>query len=427
MRSHERRAVSCPWASLTVLLLGGLLVAPSPASAQWPRMGGPDGNFKVEAGKLAMTWPEAGPPVVWAHDLGDGYSGMVIDGGLLFTMARNDPDEKDVVVALDVKTGKTVWKKDYEAKFSPAMDMRFGPGPHSTPAVQGGRLVTVGCTGVVQCLDARTGEGRWRVDLGDELGMAPMGRGYSASPLVHDDLVILPVGGAGQAIVAFSLDSGEVVWKAQDFAISQASPVMARPFDKDEIIVFMAAEVAGIDPGTGKLLWSHPHPTKWGANISNPVIGDGNLVFLSSAYGMGSRCVKLSRGESGIAVDELWTNRKMKIHHGNAVRIGSCVYGSSGDFGPAFLMAVDVESGEVAWTERGFSKANLVYGDGKLIILDEDGNLAITTVTPEGLTVHARAQVLTKNCWTAPTLVGTRLYVRDRKQLLALELGENAG
>ena len=109
--------------------------------------------------------------------------------------------------------------------------------------------------------------------------------------------------------------------------------------------------------------------------------------------------------------------------HGNAVRIGDHVYGSSGDLGPAYLMAVDLTNGELKWRERGFSKATLLLADGTLIILDEDGNLAVATATPEKLEVHARAKVLQRLAWTVPTLIGTLLYLRDEHTFKCLDLG----
>jgi outer membrane protein assembly factor BamB len=112
----------------------------------------------------------------------------------------------------------------------------------------------------------------------------------------------------------------------------------------------------------------------------------------------------------------------MRVHHGTAVRVGDTVYASSGDFGPAFVVAANVKTGDVLWQDRSFSKANFLYADGKLIILDEDGKLALATVSPAGLKVLSQVELLKKISWTAPTLVGTRLYVRDRKTLIALDL-----
>ncbi len=174
----------------------------------------------------------------------------------------------------------------------------------------------------------------------------------------------------------------------------------------------------------GRILWSHPHPNDLGLNNSMPLSGDDNLVFASSGYGGGSRMLRLTQPDGEPAVEEAWFNNRMRLHFGNAVRIGDLIVGSSGDFGPAFLMAVHVRTGEEAWRDRSFARANTLYADGKLVIVDEDGEVAVASVSENGLRVHARHQVLTENAWTRPSLVGSTLYVRDRHDIVALDLGE---
>jgi hypothetical protein len=148
---------------------------------------------------------------------------------------------------------------------------------------------------------------------------------------------------------------------------------------------------------------------------------DGHL-YVSSAYDAGSRVVRLARANGKTQVEEVWYDHGMKVHHGTAIRLGEMVYGSSGDFGPAFLMGAHVKTGEMTAKQRGFAKANLVGAGEHLILLDEDGMLAILRPGPEKLEVLAQAQIFSGLCWTVPTLVGTTLYARDRKQIVALDL-----
>ena len=119
-----------------------------------------------------------------------------------------------------------------------------------------------------------------------------------------------------------------------------------------------------------------------------------------------------------------WFNNRMRVHIGTVIHIGDFVYGASGDFGPSFLTAVNLKTGAIAWQDRSFSRAQLVYADGKLIILDEDGHLGLATVTPQGMKVLARADVLANVAWTPPTLAGTTLYLRDRRTIAAFALGQ---
>jgi outer membrane protein assembly factor BamB len=264
----------------------------------------------------------------------------------------------------------------------------------------------------------------WSHELWKELGGKVHGRGYSCSPIAYAGTVILPVGGRdGQGLMAFDQADGRVVWKGSDLVPAPSSPILIEVDGQEQLVVFHAKGVAGVDPRSGALYWDHEHITNWGLNISTPVWGEGNLLFVSSAYNGGSRVLRLAQAGGKTRVEELWFGNKLRIHIGNAQRLGDHVYGSSGDFGPAFFTAVELRTGRVAWQQRGFARAVSLHADGKLLLLDEEGTLALASASPKGMTVHARAKVLAKNAWTAPTLVGTRLYLRDRATIKALELG----
>lgn len=160
-------------------------------------------------------------------------------------------------------------------------------------------------------------------------------------------------------------------------------------------------------------------------NISTPLWSSSDhLLFISSAYGSGSRVLELRRTGNTTTSTERWSNNRMRVHFGNSVRIAKLVIGASGDFGPVFLAAVDLHTGTIAWQDRSFARSQLVHADGKLIILDEEGTLGLATVSSAGLKTLARAQILESVSWTPPTLVQTRLFVRDRKTIAAYDLGK---
>jgi outer membrane protein assembly factor BamB len=185
----------------------------------------------------------------------------------------------------------------------------------------------------------------------------------------------------------------------------------------------MYGEIIGVRPATGDLLWSHPHETDFGLNTSMPIWGPDNLLFVSSGYNGGSRVVKLTRKDGKTIVEEQWFHRLMRVHFGNCIRVGDRIYGSSGDFGPAPLTAVDIKTGKIVWRDRSLGRASLIYADNHFILLDEDGQLALATPTQTGLEIQSKVQLLSKVAWTVPTLAGRTLYIRDRGQILALALG----
>lgn len=406
---------------LFVLLFFTLNTTALAQVSDWAQWGGPHRNFISETKGLAATWPATGPRRVWQRELGEGYSAIAVERGMLFTMYRKGDNE--VAVALDAATGKTVWEYSYAAPFAPEYDMSNGPGPHATPLVSGNLVFTSGATGKLHCLDKKTGKLLWSHDLISEFHGNVRVNGYSCSPIAYKDTVVMMVGGPSSSLVAFNRQNGSVIWKKHDFRNSTSSPIIINVDGQDQLVAFMWGDIVGVDPNNGNLLWSHPHPAEHGLNTSTPVWGPDNLLFMSSGYGGGSRVLKLSRTGDKTTVEEVWANSLMRIHFTNAIRVGDFIYGSSGDFGPAPFTAVNVKTGNVVWRHRGFPRASALFADGRFIILDEDGHLLLATATPEGLTVTSKVELLNNQSWTVPSLSGTRLYLRDRKNIIALELG----
>jgi outer membrane protein assembly factor BamB len=410
--------------SQVILLLAFLLTPTTAVLAQvsdWAQWGGPHRNFISETKGLATTWPATGPRRLWQRELGEGYSAIAVEHGMLFTMYRKG--ENEVVVALDAATGKTAWEHSYAAPFSPEYDMSNGPGPHATPLVSGNLVFTSGATGKLHCLDKKTGKVLWTHDLIKEFNGTLRVNGYSCSPIAYKDTVVMMVGGPSSSLIAFNVKDGSVIWKKHDFKNSTSSPIIINVDGQDQLVAFMYSEIVGVDPNNGNLVWSYPHPAEYGLNTSTPVWGPDNLLFVSSGYGGGSRVLKLTRAQDKTTVAEVWAHSLMRIHFTNAIRVGDLIYGSSGDFGPAPFTAVDVKTGKVLWRHRSFPRASVLFADGRFIILDEDGHLLLATATNEGLTVTSKVELLSGKSWTVPSLSGTRLYLRDRKNIIALELG----
>jgi outer membrane protein assembly factor BamB len=411
--------------------------APATATKAWPQFGGPTRDFKLSGTGIAKTWPSAGPKQLWSRDLGEGYSTIVGDGRILVTMYRplkgmlatitskimTTEPEPEVVIALDAETGTTLWEYRYTAPPSPKMNVNEGPGPHSTPLIVGDLVYSVGATGKMFALDLKSGRVVWSHDLWQELQGQTMGRGYSPSPMLYKDSIIVPLGGSFQALAAFAPKDGKLLWKGGDADLSPASPMLIDLDGQDQLVLFNATGIAGHDPTNGRVLWRHPHKTDWGLNISMPIWGPDKRLFMSSAYGSGSRVLELKRGEDGkTTIDEVGFAGKLQLHFGNGIRVGDVIYGSSSNFGPAFFSAFDVKKGTLLWQERGFARASFLLADDRFVILDEDGVLALAEPTPTGLKVHGRVSVLTHKSWSAPTLIGKRLYVRDTRTIKAFDL-----
>jgi len=392
---------------------------PAP-SKDWLQWGGPRRDFVTPSSGLPSLWPASGPRKLWSRTLGDGYSGIAVEGTTLYTAFRRG--SQDVVTALDARTGKTLWEYAYEAIFKNSYSEGVGPGPYAMPQVVGDRLVTASGIGQIHSLDKKTGRPVWSHDIYREFGGTRLEFGYSCHALPYKDSLILLAGGRGAAALAFRQSDGAVLWKSMNFKNAHSSPVLIDVDGQPQVVALMASEVIGFNPDNGELLWQHNHPTEYGLAISTPIWAPGNLLFVSSAYNCGSRALELHQSGGKTTVKELWSNQRLKSHFGTVIRHGDYVYLSSGHDGPAFMTCVNLRSGEIAWQQRGFAKAQLLGADDKLILLDEDGTLALVEATPKEFRVLAQMPLLQHLSWTAPTLSGSNLYLRDRQVLVALDL-----
>jgi outer membrane protein assembly factor BamB len=422
----SRRLVHFEAVPLAILVILALAL-PSHAGAAWTQWGGPNGDFTCDAGNLALKWRESGPAEIWSREIGLGHSTILHDDGVLYTMDRRD--DKDAILAIDADTGKTIWEYRYDAPPKPGMLQDYGVGPHASPLIAGDRVFSIGGMTHFNCLDKKTGQVLWSRDLSEEFGATAMLRGYGSSPMAYKDLVIVNIGAGRGAedpagLAAFKQDTGEVVWKSEQLIPGYPTPILTEFNGQDMLIGCLGITRFALDPATGVTLWKAQVDRQSGSIITSPLWVPPDKVFFSAGHGGGSRLYQIHAAKDGTySVEELWYHNKFRIMHGNAVRSGDHVYGSSGDLGPAYLMAVDLTNGELKWRKRGFSKSTLLFAEGKLIILDEDGNLAVATATPEKLEIHARAKVLQRLSWTAPTLIGTRLYLRDEHAIKCLDLG----
>jgi outer membrane protein assembly factor BamB len=412
-------------------ILTALVAVPATTIGQttpsWTQWGGPRRDFMSETRGLASTWPAGGPKKLWSRSLGEGHSSVLVENGRLYTMYRQitrqpSVSHEEIVAALDAASGKTIWEFKYPA--SPAgIQFDQGFGPHSTPLIVGNRLFATSSRSELFAIDKATGKRIWSHDFAKEFNAPLTGRGYSGSPLLYNGAIIVTMGGANQAVAAFDQASGKLLWKNGYFVWAPSSPILIDVDTQPQLVVFGGDVVTGMDPANGRELWRHPHKTDWGLNISTPVwIAERHLLLVSSAYGVGTRALEVRQTGGKTTVAEKWHSQRMRVHIGTVIPLGEHAYGSSGDFGPAFISAIDLKSGQIAWQDRSFARAQLLYADGKMIVLDEDGVLGLATVSPQGLKVLAKATVLQHLAWTPPTLVGTTLYVRDRQTIAAFDL-----
>lgn len=408
---------------LCLIILAGF--ARSASAEDWLQWGGPRGDFTVNTPPLVDSWPADGPRQLWKRTLGDGYSCILNRGNSLYTEYRDN--NEGVVVALDAKTGATTWEYRYPFKLWPEMEQSFGKGPNATPAIIGDRIISISIDAIMRCLDINSGKLMWEQDLSAKFGRRKRVEeyGYSGSPLVHKNTIIVLVGGTDHAVVAFEPEKGEMVWKSAPGGISYAPPAITSLLGKEQYIYFEPEGVVAIDPNAGKLLWRSPIEFNNGNHLT-PVVkcDDSNLVVGSQFSNGGGRLLKLSETDGKISPEQQWFTAKLRASHYTWIRVGDYIYGSLGDNNLTFLTGFEWRTGKLAWRERGFHKAQCLYADEKLVFIDENGVLALAKVSPGGIQILAQSKVLEGISWTLPTIVGTTLYARDKKNILALDLSK---
>ncbi len=394
--------------------LAALLIAVSSASAgEWPRYRGPGADGRSAETGLLAAWAESGPPELWRAELGDGYSGLSIAGGRLFTLYGSGRDE--LAVAFDAATGRELWRVRTGDNRSDGQ----GGGPRSTPTVDGDSVYLLGALGVLHSLEAASGEVRWRLDLARELGAEVPRWGVSTSPLVEGDLLIVDVGGRrGYSLVAFDKASGAVRWHANDDKAGYSTPLAVTIEGVRQIVSFSGTELVSVDAETGEVLWSYPWRTDYDVNAAMPVFLPPDRLFISSSYDSGAAMLEVRRDGSGLGVEEIWKSRVMRNHFNSSVLVDGYLYG----FDNGTLKCIDPANGEERWAKRGFAKGSLIYADGRLVILSERGELALAEADSTSYRELARFRALDGRTWTMPSLADGLLFVRDQGTLLALDL-----
>jgi outer membrane protein assembly factor BamB len=408
----------------TALVL--LLCAAGARAGDWPQWLGPKRDGST-AEKVA-AWDDMAPPrVVWRHAVGPGYSSPVVGGGLVFVHACVKDKEEEEVLAFDAGTGEQRWKDTYAR---PRFKSALGNGPRATPTVAGKRLYTMGINGLLSCYDVEKGQRLWQVDLYRRLQADLPTYAVCCSPLVVGNRVLVSVGGKGRCVVALHADTGEVQWQALDDAASTSSPVLftggARlPGAAPDVVLMTPLRLVGLDPLDGTLRWEHSMVFQPRGTSPTPIAVGDSLVASTQAHG--AVAVRVGRKDDQLAAAPAWQNKEMKSYFSSGVVAGDRLYLVTNVLQPlpdTAITCVDANTGKELWKKDkvGYFHAGLIRtGDGKLLVLNDAGLLTLLAVDAKGAREVARAKVCGGTLVT-PALADGRLYVRDDKELLCLQL-----
>lgn len=407
--------------ALPALLPLSLTGAALAASDDWPQFRGPHRDSLSPDTGLVQQLPPAGPPLVWkATGLGAGYSTVSIVGNRVYTIGENK--DSSCVIALDAADGKPVWKTRLGKPGAPGMPAFEGP--RSTPTVEGGLLVAVSQWGDLVCLDAAAGKELWRKDYEKDFGGKRPSWGFSESPLIDGEKVVITPGGAEGSVVALNKKTGALLWRSKGFAESPhyASLIIAQIGGVRQYIQLTAQSVFGVAAADGKVLWRAPRPGRV-AVIPTPIYSDG-FVYVTSGYGVGCNLFKIAASGGQFTAEEVYANKVMANHHGGVIKVGDFVYGHSEGKG---WTCQDFKTGEAKWQEKEkLGKGSIGYADGRFYLRTEDkGTIALIDASPNGYVERGRFEQpdRSKNkAWPHPVIIGGKLYLRDQDALLCYNL-----
>ena len=411
MRNHPS-ASSAVSALIVVGLLtaGGLTVAS--ASLDWPQYLGPSRNGVYSGPPLAATWPAGGPKKVWQKSVGEGFAGPVVAGDrvILFHRVMN----QEVVEALDAKTGDSRWRYAYPTTYRD--DFGFDEGPRAVPVVAGSRVYTFGAEGQLTAVDLATGQKVWNVDTMRRFNVRKGFFGAAGSPLVENGRVIANIGGKdgvkGAGIVAFNADTGAVLWTATDHDASYSSGVSATFAGQPTAVFFTRNGLVGLDPSNGAIRFQRQWRSRLAAsvNAATPLVV-GDTIFVSATYGTGAAAIQVQGGQ----LKDIWSGDEiLSNHYASSVYSNGVLYGYHGrqEFNPSFR-AVDFKTGMVKWNVDAFHAGSVTLVGDRLLILKETGELILAAATPQAYRPLAQAQILPMTVRSLPALSDGFLYARN--------------
>jgi outer membrane protein assembly factor BamB len=402
--------------SIPLACLGLALAVTASLAEDWPQWRGPRQDGISRETGLLNQWPEKGPAELWRVPLGEGFSGVSVVGERAFTLFGAADGE--FAAAFQTANGKPIWKTRLSDLLKLTTD--YGDGPRATPAVDAGKVYVLSGKGALRCLDAADGHPIWGCDLLEKFGGKPPEFGFSATPVVMGEMLVIVAGrGKGKSLVAFNKNSGDVLWTALDDRIGCSTPSEVTIDGVSQIIVLTGEAVVSVAPKDGKEYWRKGWTTTLDANVATPVIS-GNRLFISSGYGTGCALFELSVKEGKPAAEELWANKEMKNYMSTSVLVDGYLYG----FNDTRLACLDFRTGKTKWKTSGFNRGSLLAADGKLIIYGAQGLLALAEISPDDYKELSRFQLWDERTWTVPTLSGGRLFVRNEKELVCLKVAK---
>jgi outer membrane protein assembly factor BamB len=379
---------------------------------EWPGFRGPNRDGVVRGLRIDTNWSASPPVQLWRRPIGPGWSSFAVRGDHVYTQEQRG--EHEIVACYRLSSGEPVWSHRDQARF---WESNGGAGPRATPTIHGQRVFAFGATGILNAFDADTGALAWSRNVASDTGRAVPDWGFAASPLVVGDLVIVAAAGT---LAAYDVATGDPRWRGPSYGGSYSSPHQVTLGGSSQVVLLGGPGAISVAPDTGAVLWQH----EWspGPIVQPAVTEDGDLLVntILMTGGVGIRRLGVSRGPEGWATTERWTSSGLKPYFNDFVVHEGHAYGFDG----AILASVNLSDGKRNWKGGRYGNGQMVLLSDQdvLLVLSEEGEMALVSATTEKFTEIARAPALEGKTWNHPVIVGDVLLVRNGQEMAAFRL-----
>jgi outer membrane protein assembly factor BamB len=393
----------------------------------WPGFRGPRRDSRLSGVRIKTDWQQSPPPLLWRHRIGPGWSSLAVVGDRLFTQEQRGADE--YVVCYDATSGAEVWTFHDTTRF---YEVVAGPGPRATPTFHLGRLYTFGANGHLNCLEAASGEPVWSHDVAAEFKASDAEKdipqwGFASSPLVAHGVVVVFAGARdGKTVVAYKVESGELAWTAsvgptpEKVALSYCSPQLAAVNGVEQVLLATDAGLSAFEPASGKELWHYAWLVSKTARIIQPALVGEDDLLLGTGLGNGTRRIHVNHSGDEWSTEQRWATHKIKPYFNDFVVFNGYFYG----FDLNKLVCFNVEDGSEIWRTSGYGNGQvlLLTDQGLLLVLSEEGDVALVPARPEKHAELCRFKALEGKTWNHPVIAHGRLFVRNGEEIACFAL-----
>ena len=380
----------------------------------WPSFRGPGRDGVAASVRIATDWNANPPTELWRRAVGPGWSSFAVHGNVIYTQEQRG--EEELVSAYDARSGDPVWHHADPVRF---WEANAGAGPRGTPTLADGRVYAFGATGILNALDARDGSMLWSQDVAADTEKEVPTWGFSSSPLVTGDAVLVAASGR---LVAYGRDTGDLRWLGPDGGTGYSSPQLATVGGAPQVLFVNGEGISGFDPTDGTALWTH----SWdGYPIVQPASTTDGDLLLSVSQSSGTRRLGVTRQGTDWTLEERWTSRGLKPYFSDFVVHEGHAYGFDGPI----LAAIGLGDGERVWKGGRYGEGQMVLlpDQDLLLVISEKGELILVSATPDQHTELARHPAIEGKTWNHPVVVGDLLLVRNDREMVAFRLPSASG